>query len=48
MMGLMDKDQFMVKYEKGGSNILTGLNFEGRVNFLDLLKKIYGTDATAS
>jgi hypothetical protein len=32
----------MVKAGKGGSNTLTGLNFEEKVDFLDLLKGIHG------
>jgi hypothetical protein len=32
----------MIKDGKGGANTLTGLNFEGRVDFLDLLKGIQG------
>jgi hypothetical protein len=32
----------MVKDGKGGSNTLTGLNFEEKVDFLDLLKGIHG------
>jgi hypothetical protein len=32
----------MVKNGKGGSNTLTGLNFEGKVDFLSLLKGIDG------
>jgi hypothetical protein len=32
----------MVKDGKGGSNTLTGLNFEEKVDFLDLLKDIRG------
>ena len=32
----------MIKSGKGGAKTLTGLNFEGKVDFLDLLKKIKG------
>jgi hypothetical protein len=32
----------MVKNGKGGSNTLTGLNFEEKVDFLDLLRSILG------
>ena len=32
----------MVKSGKGGAKTLTGLNFEEKVDFLDLLKEING------
>ena len=32
----------MIKDGKGGANTLTGLNFEGKVDFLDLLRSIQG------
>jgi hypothetical protein len=32
----------MIKDGKGGANTLTGLNFEGKVDFLDLLRCIQG------